>query len=57
MQVKVKAQIVIVLDESGNLHVEMTSQNKITNLGMLELAKSIVNQKVEPPSPIMVPRV
>ena len=58
MQIKHRAEIHIVLNEAGNLGVKTSSQNKITNLGMLEMAKALIgNQKLEAPSPIVVPQV
>jgi hypothetical protein len=39
---KVKIGLSVFMDEAGQVGFTSTSQNQITNLGMLELAKAIV---------------
>lgn len=56
---KIKARITIELLEDGRIGIASTSNNHITNLGMLGVAQSMFQKAIEEPksSPIVQPEV
>ena len=59
IQPKIKAKVEIALTEDNLVVVSVTSKNNITNLGMVEVGKSILLSKpnVEDQSNIVIPRL
>ena len=52
-----KLQILISLDEKGNVEVQSNAQDKIILIGLMELAKMNINHQVEKKSKIIVPEM
>jgi len=52
-----KLQILISLDEKGNVEVQSNAQDKIILIGLMELAKMSINHQVEKKSKIIVPEM
>ena len=48
MIMEVKVEIVIILDNSDRILVKSSSQNNITNVGMLDIAKTIIANQLKP---------
>jgi len=56
---KPKVVIYIFLTDEGQVSIQTSSQNQITNLGMLGIAQSLIQKQIEvkQPSNIIVPEV
>lgn len=52
-----KLQILVSLDDKGNVEVKSNAQDKIILIGLLEFAKMSIDKQVEKKSQIVVPEM